>query len=38
MERSKTIFGNDIAARDYRKAVRQKPGVYINGVKKLFIK
>ena len=24
MERSKTIFGNDIAVRDYRKAVRQK--------------
>ena len=24
MERSKTIFGNDIAARDYAKAVRQK--------------
>ena len=24
MERSKTIFGNDIAARDYAKAVKQK--------------
>ena len=24
MERSKTIFGNEIAARDYRKAVKQK--------------
>ena len=24
MERSRTIFGNDIAARDYAKAVKQK--------------
>ena len=27
MERSKTIFGNDIAARDYAKAVNQQQKV-----------
>ena len=32
MERSKTIFGNDIAARDFRKAVKQKEKFIKTGI------